>query len=131
MPLLEKAYAKAHGDYGAIEGGFTGEGLEDLTGGVTTEIFSSDILDKEYFWKEELLKVNKEFLFGCAAGIFGSMWGERKGIVEGHAYSILKAVEIDGQRLCLLRNPWGTYEWKGAWSMSSQCLKRILLTWNR
>ncbi|TGO87468.1 hypothetical protein BPOR_0224g00110 [Botrytis porri] len=119
LPLLEKAYAKAHGDYAAIEGGHTGEGLEDLTGGVTTEVFSTDILDKEYFWKEELLKVNKDFLFGCAAGIFWGR-GNRKGIYEGHAYSILRAVEIDGQRLVLLRNPWGEGEWKGAWSDGSK-----------
>lgn len=82
---------------------------------MTTEIFSTDILDKEYFWNEELMKVNKEFLFGCAAGIFWGR-GDRKGIYEGHAYSILKAVEMDGQRLVLVRNPWGEGEWHGPWS---------------
>ncbi|KAK5629104.1 hypothetical protein RRF57_004819 [Xylaria bambusicola] len=120
LPLLEKAYAKAHGDYQAIEGGFTGEGIEDLTGGVTTELYSTDILDKEYFWKEELMKVNDEFLFGCSTGMWGATWGERKGIVELHAYSVMRAVEIDGQRLVLLKNPWGKYEWTGPWSDGSK-----------
>ncbi|KAI1060441.1 hypothetical protein LB506_007191 [Fusarium annulatum] len=120
LPLLEKCYAKAHGDYGAIEGGFGGEGIEDLTGGVTSELLTTDILDKEYFWKEELLKVNQEFLFGCNTGIWGRGWGERKGIVELHAYSIQKAVEIDGKRLLKLKNPWGKGEWTGPWSDGSK-----------
>jgi len=117
LPLLEKAYAKAHGDYASLETGFVGEGIEDLTGGVTTELFSTDVLDKEKFWKEELLKVNQEFLFGC--GQMGGKYGSRNGIVEKHAYSIMEAREVNGQRLLKLRNPWGNTEWKGAWSDGS------------
>ncbi|KAM7191453.1 hypothetical protein V8F20_009276 [Naviculisporaceae sp. PSN 640] len=120
LPLLEKAYAKAHSDYAAIEGGYTGEGIEDLTGGVTSGLFTTDILDKEYFWKEELMKVNQQFLFGCSTGVWGRGWGDRKGIMEGHAYSVMKAVEIDGERLVLLRNPWGKGEWQGPWSDGSK-----------
>ncbi|KAI1655507.1 cysteine proteinase [Daldinia decipiens] len=120
LPLLEKAYAKAHGDYASIDGGFTGEGIEDLTGGVTSELYTTDILDREYFWKEELMKVNDEFLFGCSTGMWGACWGERKGIYELHAYSIMKAVDIDGQRLVLLKNPWGKGEWTGPWSDGSK-----------
>jgi hypothetical protein len=118
LPLLEKAYAKAHGDYAALETGFVGEGIEDLTGGVTTELLSTDILDKEKFWKEELMKVNQEFLFGC--GQMGGKYGNRNGILERHAYSIMEAREINGQRLVKLRNPWGKTEWKGPWSDGSQ-----------
>ncbi|KAF3131535.1 hypothetical protein TWF569_011159 [Orbilia oligospora] len=118
LPLLEKAYAKAHGDYSSIEGGFTGEAVEDLTGGVTSEVFSQDILSKDKFWKEELMKVNEEFLF---AGAIDSITGsERDGVYAGHAYSVLKAREVDGHRFVLVRNPWGKSEWKGAWSDGSK-----------
>ncbi|KAJ6128874.1 hypothetical protein N7471_010091 [Penicillium samsonianum] len=128
LPLLEKAFAKAHGDYSAIEGGFVGEAIEDLTGGVTSEVLSSNILNKDRFWTEELMKVNKEFLFGCGTGLF-SNWldpkyrgppRDRKGISEGHSYSIMEAREIDGHRLLRLRNPWGRKEWHGAWGDGSK-----------
>jgi Calpain family cysteine protease len=42
------------------------------------------------------------------------------GIVQGHAYSLLDACEIDSVKLVQLRNPWGNeVEWKGAWGDNS------------
>ncbi|KAL4915206.1 hypothetical protein BDW62DRAFT_203810 [Aspergillus aurantiobrunneus] len=128
LPLLEKAYAKAHGDYSAIEGGFVGEAIEDLTGGVTSDILTNNILDKDKFWNEELMQVNKEFLFGCGTGLFSNWLSpnhrgpprDRKGISENHSYSIMDVREIDGVRLVKLRNPWGKKEWSGPWSDGSE-----------
>ena len=124
LPLLEKAYAKAHGDYASLSGGWIGEGLEDLTGGVTTELLTSDILDTDEFWENEILKVNKEFLFGCSTGFLDGGYGTRDGITEGHAYVIMEARELStGERLLKLRNPWGKGkkgQWEGAWSDGSK-----------
>ena len=107
---------------------YRSEAVEDLTGGVTTELFTTDIMDKEKFWTEEIMKVNDEFLFGCATGTFdnwqgsdmASRIGARNDIYRMHAYSIMEAREIKGQRLVKLRNPWGEGEWKGAWSDGSE-----------
>lgn len=49
--------------------------------------------------------------------------GKEGGIVPGHAYTILRAYQpmftTERLRLVKLRNPWGTFEWKGAWSDDS------------
>ncbi|OTB06791.1 hypothetical protein M426DRAFT_54642 [Hypoxylon sp. CI-4A] len=124
VALLEKAYAKAHGDYGSLSGGWIGEGLEDLSGGVTTELLASDILDVDAFWDDELSKVNKEFLFGCSTGLLDGGYGDRNGIREGHAYVVMDARTLkNGQRLVKLRNPWGKTRkgiWEGPWSDGSK-----------
>ena len=46
------------------------------------------------------------------------------GIVPGHAYSILYVRELGGFKLLCLRNPWGSFEWKGDWSDSSPLWRR-------
>lgn len=68
---------------------------------MTSELFSSDILDKDKFWNEELMKVNESYLFGLAQ--MGGCRDEEKGIVVGHAYSIMEAKELDEFRLLKIR----------------------------
>lgn len=42
------------------------------------------------------------------------------GIVQGHAYTLVQAEEVgEGKRFLQLRNPWGKFEWTGAWSDKS------------
>jgi calpain-15 len=42
-----------------------------------------------------------------------------KGLIPGHAYSIIIAKEVKGHRLLNMRNPWGGFEWDGDWSDNS------------
>jgi len=86
------------------------EGLEDLTGGVTTELLISDILDDDDFWENELkknldLKDKAEILFSCTTGILDSAVGEtRGGIREEHTYTIMAAKQLrSGEKLLLIR----------------------------
>ncbi|KAJ1552428.1 hypothetical protein HK405_011363, partial [Cladochytrium tenue] len=115
LPLLEKAFAKVHGDYQAISGGFGGEAVEDLTGGVCSYVALDDILDTDRFWREELSRVNQDRLFFC--DLVGRE--STKNLISGHEYSILKAVEVKGRRFLLIRNPWGKSEWNGPWGDGS------------
>jgi Calpain family cysteine protease len=77
------------------------------------------------FWNEELLRANKDRLFGCSFdNLDDSRSGEHSvtvnGLMGGHAYSVLRAVEHEGKRFVVIRNPWGNSEWTGPWSDGSK-----------
>jgi hypothetical protein len=38
------------------------------------------------------------------------------GIVGGHAYTLMAAKDVEGIKMCQVRNPWGDFEWGGDWS---------------
>ncbi|KAL8763235.1 MAG: hypothetical protein Q9203_007493 [Teloschistes exilis] len=121
LTLLQKAYAKVHGDYGSFRGGQVGrrrEGIEDLTCGVTTEIIPTDILDKDWSWTHELMNTGKLYLFGLSQSL-GKNNGD-KGIHKDHTYPILEARELDDTRLLKVKNPWGKDEWTRPWGDGSE-----------
>eukprot|EP00850_Spirogloea_muscicola_P001412 SM000005S17209 [mRNA] locus=s5:799256:809791:+ [translate_table: standard] len=123
--LLEKAYAKLHGSYEALEGGVVQDALVDLTGGAGEEIDltgADSLLDlaSGRLWEQLLRFKGHGFLLGAGSPSGSDAEVSAKGIVQGHAYSLLSVVEVDGHRLLQIRNPWGDeVEWNGAWCDSS------------
>ncbi|KAH7100356.1 cysteine proteinase [Auriculariales sp. MPI-PUGE-AT-0066] len=129
VPLLEKAFAKLHGDYASLQGGLAAEAVEDLVSSiafrpmaVSTLIHSADVLDLDRFWKDELMRVNTDRLFGC---YILRLRGENapatiNGLMTAHAYSVIKCVEYRGKRFCRIKNPWARSEWTGRWADGSR-----------
>lgn len=123
--LLEKAMAKFYGSYQALEGGLTVYGLVDLTGGEAEEIDLQDEATLEQVYSGDmwhrLLEYHKAgFLIGAESPAGSDTDVSPMGIVQGHAYAVLRVVEEVDHRgthqLVQLRNPWGNTEWQGEWS---------------
>ena len=126
--LLEKAFAKECGDYDSLRAGWAYEALMDLTGSPTTKIFFDDDRAKADIESGKLWEFLRSMdaarnLITCStAG--QDKWSEGGGVpiggpglVSGHAYSLISVgVLHNGQKLVQLRNPWGDFEWNGAWS---------------
>ena len=126
--LLEKAYAKLHGNYVQLRAGFVSHGMADLTGCPTQNYRFPKDRDEGYaddLW-EKLDNADAKGWIMCAGtpGVdrFTEGGGPDKshGIVPGHAYSVIAAKEREGIKLLNIRNPWGQFEWGGAWSDNSE-----------
>jgi len=109
--LLEKAWAKMYGGYGSIEGGFMTECLHDLTGAPTKILGAHN----SALWKELLLGEMRNWIMTAATS---NALGDDKNVSKGgihasHAYSVLSAHSINGEKLLRMRNPHGASEWNG------------------
>ncbi|KAK5969505.1 Calpain-15 [Trichostrongylus colubriformis] len=120
VPLIEKALAKQLGSYARLRAGRTIEGLATLTGAPVEVVSLEDETDKDVRWARILSAREAGFIMGCSCGA-----GKRhvnpkdfakNGLLARHAYSILDVVQEKEHRLLRLRNPWGSFVWKGKWS---------------
>lgn len=103
LPLLEKAYAKIHGDYDSLDRGYPGEAVEDMTGGVTVRLATNKVLNPGKLWEQ--LVNNKDFVFSAVLPWVETGEDGMKGLTTDHSYSILRATEEsdqDGKRLKLV-----------------------------
>lgn len=128
--LLEKAYAKIHGNYALLRSGQPKCGMQDLTGcpvehfNMDDDAIKAEIKSGE--WWKKLLAWGKADLI-MAAGTSGedhcTQHGvdpkDGPGLVSGHAYTIIDVKEAGGVKLLNIRNPWGRFEWNGAWGDES------------
>ncbi|XP_058128421.1 calpain-B-like [Anopheles ziemanni] len=130
--LLEKAYAKFYGSFGALDGGTAREAMQDLTGGLTEFFNPKKIIGKEeQLWDILCGGFELGSLFACnlKSDPSGETIPTGEGLLRGHAYSISKVHTIEGLhsegtssvRLLRVRNPWGMGgEWNGRWSDKSR-----------
>jgi len=132
--LLEKAFAKMYGSYSALEGGVMAWGLTAMTGNPAVifdrrngrswnaltdgKYLQDEFTDQEFFNFLRKLRHNGAFI--CCAGIAQA---NRQGLIDGHAYSILRLetarksrTSTEFYQLVQIRNPHGGGEWTGAWS---------------
>lgn len=137
VALIEKAYAKLHGNYYYLTSGFIHEALADFTGSVPLRMDLDPIKEDndptpamiEDFWKQ-LNTWGGNAMMGCSAKGAAEgpiiQYGVPTGIMSGHAYSILNLFKIDKSfgkgksRLLRIRNPWGATEWLGKWADDSE-----------
>ncbi|CAM9414877.1 unnamed protein product [Discosporangium mesarthrocarpum] len=82
---------------------------------------TNEVHDSKKFWSILLAYAAGQSGAMCCSIIGKTVEGQRRdGLIELHAYSILRCVDLHGQKLIQIRNPWGARgEWKGAWSDGS------------
>jgi len=119
--VLEKAWAKAKGNYAQTNGGFVVSGLRALTGAPTfTYALSSYGLSEAETFTLLTAANTENYPMGAGTSAGSDSTYNDCGIAYGHAYSILTTFSMTDAGgteydMVMLRNPWGVTYYSGTW----------------
>ncbi|OQR95504.1 hypothetical protein THRCLA_07808 [Thraustotheca clavata] len=124
IPLLEKAYAKFHGNYETLHNGSIVEAFIDCTGGSVKVVdLASDSTRKELIetgslWHKLVKHLNQfKSVLSCQLKMASMAYNDvtSAGILKNRLYAILHLKELGSLRFLKLRNVWQRGNWKGDW----------------
>lgn len=123
MSILEKAFAKFHGNYSHLDGGNQMVSIATLAGMPSSFLGHKEMMPDD-LWKKmtDADKRGDVIQTGTnnGPGGEGDSDANSDGLSYGHAYTVLGVKQLDdGTRLVKIRNPWGAELYKGKFSDSS------------
>ena len=114
--LLEKAFAKVNGTWESIIAGDPRHSINALTGAPATD-HSHETTNASDIW--DIIKAAENagnMISGSTASVpGGNTERSANGITQDHVYTILGCVEVEGEKLIRIRNPWGREYYQGPW----------------
>ena len=116
--MIEKAWAKAKGTYGQADGGFVVSGLRAITG---APVFQYVLSSSAYTLSEteafDLLSTadTSGYPMGASTSAGSNQTPNDCGISYGHAFSILTTFTMSGNKMIMLRDPFGSTGYSGPW----------------
>lgn len=116
VQVLEKAWAKVNKSYASTIAGLPSEALSCLTEAPTFNYIHRKYTP-EKMWA--ILKEADSLNYILCTNTNNNAEASKLGLVSGHAYTIIDLFEYQNIKLVQLRNPWGQFEWKGAYSDQS------------
>ena len=94
-----------------LDAGQTYDALVDMSGGIQEQFAVGEMGsgEREKLWLFLSKGFEKECIIGCSVSPDPSVREARmrNGLVRGHAYTVTRVLEVNGERLLRVRNPWG------------------------
>ena len=117
-PVLEKAWAKVKGSYEiAGNGGLTANGMRAILGIPVVDTYVADASSANSIFDELTLADQANWPMGAGTSGEGNDQVQNQcGIAKSHAYTIITTFMMDGEKMIMMRNPWGSTHYSGPWS---------------